>query len=409
MKVFIICILLLFTSAINAKTYEVGPQENCDVIAEAYSLCEDGDTIVIREGVYEIDTWQVNKRISVIGVGRPLLQSLKGNGILTVQHDSVLVTGLRFTGVKTNYLKEEAAIRIRNSKNFTVANNIIQDCFFAIYLERTKKGEVRNNVITGDASTEAGSGNGVHAWYCDDIFISENDISKHRDGIYLEFVNNSMVSDNYSHENTRYGLHYMFSNDDSYVRNVIEHNGVGVAVMFSRRIVMKDNKFSHNWGNAAYGLLLKEIYDAEIEGNQFEQNTVGVFVEGSNRINYTRNTFRRNGWAIKFSGGCETNRIFDNAFLYNSMDLVVSSQLNDNSFDGNYWSDYSGYDLDRDGVGDVPHFPVKLYSYVLDQVPEAVVLMRSLFIDIINYSERVSPVFTPKDVLDHHPKMSIGS
>jgi nitrous oxidase accessory protein len=201
----------------------------------------------------------------------------------------------------------------------------------------------------------------------------------------------------------------MFSNDDTYLGNTIEKNGVGVAVMFSRRIVMRENLFAHNWGNAAYGLLLKEIYDAEIEDNRFIQNTVGIFVEGSNRITYTRNTFSRNGWAIKFSGGCESNRITDNAFMYNAMDLVVSSQVNNNTFDGNYWSEYTGYDLDRNGVGDIPHYPVKLYSYVLDQVPEAVVLMRSLFIDIINYSEKVSPVLTPKEVLDHHPKMTLRS
>ncbi|MFT6809535.1 MAG: nitrous oxidase accessory protein [Saprospiraceae bacterium] len=152
--------------------------------------------------------------------------------------------------------------------------------------------------------------------------------------------------------------------------------------------------------------MLKEIYDAEIIDNKFEQNTVGIFVEGSNRINYLRNEFRRNGWAIKFYGGCESNKISHNNFLYNSIDIVVSSQLSNNSFDYNYWSEYSGFDLDKDQEGDIPHYPVKLYSFIHNQVPESVVLIRSLFVDIINYAEKISPVFTPKDVQDKHPQMN---
>ena len=169
---------------------------------------------------------------------------------------------------------------------------------------------------------------------------------------------------------------------------------------------MLNNNFVYNWGNSSYGLLLKEIYDAEIKENTFDQNTIGIFVEGSNRIIYQYNEFIRNGWAIKFSGGCEDNEITHNNFLYNTLDMLVSTRLADNVVSNNYWSEYSGYDLDKDGYGDVPHYPVTLYSYVLDMVPESVVLMRSLFVDLINYAEKVSPVFTPKDVFDQLPKMT---
>ncbi|HPQ20556.1 MAG TPA: nitrous oxide reductase family maturation protein NosD, partial [Saprospiraceae bacterium] len=134
--------------------------------------------------------------------------------------------------------------------------------------------------------------------------------------------------------------------------------------------------------------------------------TIGIFVEGSNRINYIYNTFSTNGWAFKFSGGCDSNDITDNNFVNNSLDMMVSSSIQNNVIRGNYWSEYTGYDLNKDGVGDVPYYPVKLYSYILDQVPESIVLMRSMFVDLVNYSEKVSPVFTPKDVIDNSPKMS---
>jgi nitrous oxidase accessory protein len=79
--------------------------------------------------------------------------------------------------------------------------------------------------------------------------------------------------------------------------------------------------------------------------------------------------------------------------------------VNDNVFAHNHWSEYAGYDLDRDGVGDVPYRPVKLFSYVVNRTPETIVLLRSLFVDIINFSEKVSPIFTPDELVDAHPRM----
>jgi nitrous oxidase accessory protein len=152
-------------------------------------------------------------------------------------------------------------------------------------------------------------------------------------------------------------------------------------------------------------MLLKEINDSEIKGNTFEDNTIGINIEGSNRINYTHNTFKNNGWAIKVRGACYTIKFIENNFLYNSFDIAYNSNVNDNVFDKNYWSNYTGYDLDRDRIGDVPYRPVKLFSYIVNRTPETIILLRSMFMDIIDFSEKVSPVFTPDNLLDYHPQI----
>jgi nitrous oxidase accessory protein len=152
-------------------------------------------------------------------------------------------------------------------------------------------------------------------------------------------------------------------------------------------------------------MLLKEINDAEIIGNTFEENTIGINIEGSNRINYERNNFIGNGWAVKVVGACYENKFRRNNFLYNSFDVSYNSNLNDNEFDGNYWSSYTGYDLNKDKVGDVPYRPVKLFSYIVNRTPETIVLLRSLFMEIIDFSEKVSPVFTPDNLVDANPMM----
>jgi nitrous oxidase accessory protein len=375
------------------------------IFAEAYKKAAPCDTIEIIGGHHRIENFIIDKSITLIGIDYPQIISASGSEIFTVAADDVTIEGLCFKGVKTSYMKEHAAIRILERKHFKILNNRIDSCFFGLYLQHAKDGLVSGNVIIGNATTEAESGNGIHAWYCDKLEINNNLVEGNRDGIYLEFVNNSTVNNNISRQNKRYGLHFMFSNDDSYIDNEFQNNGVGVAVMFSRRIKMIGNRFAFNWGGSSYGLLLKEIYDAEISNNNFDQNTMGIFVEGSNRVNYFKNTFNRNGWAIKFSGGCEDNTIHYNNFINNSLDLVISSSLNSNSIHHNYWSNYSGYDLDKDDIGDVPYYPVKLFYYIIDQTPEAIVLMRSLFVDIINFAERVSPIFTPKDIFDNAPLM----
>src|SRR5690606_30907151 len=127
--------------------------------------------------------------------------------------------------------------------------------------------------------------------------------------------------------------------------------------------------------------------------------------DGTNRIDYIENTFENNGYAINIKGACYRNIFLRNNFMYNAFDVAYSGQINENEFTNNYWSGYSGYDLNKDGIGDVPHRPVKLFSFLVNQSPEAIVLLRSMFIDIIDFSEKVSPIFTPAQLIDAKPQM----
>jgi nitrous oxidase accessory protein len=405
-KLIIFLLSIQFSFMAFAKHLEVC--ENCtyQTISAAIANATDGDEVRIHKGFYQEGNIVINKSINLIGIDYPILDGNNETEILTINSNNVIIEGLQIQNVGTSYIEDRAGIRIRKSKNFTIKNNRLINTFFGIYLEHCNDGLVIGNEVIGEAEKEMSSGNAIHLWYCKRIQILENKVAHHRDGIYLEFVDGSLVKDNISEDNLRYGLHFMFSNDDDYLGNKFRRNGAGVAVMFSKNINMTNNLFEYNWGKASYGLLLKEIYDATINNNVFTENTIGIFVEGSTRVAYIKNEFKRNGWAVKMSGGCLDNTIQQNNFVSNTFDLSISSPPNNNNnFDGNYWSDYTGYDLNRDGVGDVPHRPVKLFNYIVNQTPEATVLLRSLFVDLINFSEKVSPIFTPKNVIDHSPVM----
>jgi len=364
-----------------------------------------GDTIFIDAGIYKENTLIVSKPLTIIGRNSPILDGNNKGTILEVNADNVTINNIVFKNVGKSYTTDYAAIHVHDAKYFHFENNTMNNVFFGFHIEKSKNGTIKNNRIHGNATTEQSSGNGIHLWHSSKIHILGNTIEHMRDGFYFEFVKHSFIEHNYSHNNIRYGMHFMFSNDDRYEHNTFENNGAGVAVMFSKRISMRYNNFRLNWGAASYGLLLKEINDADIKENTFFRNTIGVSADGANRISFTKNVFQNNGWGIRFLGACYGFKIIQNNFMHNALDIAYRGNINGNIFDKNYWSEYSGYDLDKNNIGDVPYRPVKLFSYIVNQTPETIILLRSLFVDIINFSEKVSPIFTPDELKDNHPSM----
>jgi nitrous oxidase accessory protein len=395
-----------FSIALSAKTVVVCSSCKATTINSGVLLAKDGDTVLVKKGIYKESQINVNKAIHIIGKNNPIID---GGGvqksIFAIKANNFSISGFKFQNVGSSYVKEIAAVFVSEGKNFIVKNNEFKNVFYAFILQRANYGVIQNNKVIGTFKDQNVAGNGIHVWKSKNLRIEQNSISGMRDGIYLEFVNKSHISNNTSKDNIRYGLHFMFSNNNEYHHNEFNNNGAGVAVMFSKFIKMHHNTFHYNWGSASYGLLLKEIYDAEIHDNIFEENTIGINIDGCNRINYKNNHFVRNGWALKFTGGCYANIFEYNNFKYNAFDLSYNSRVNDNKFEANFWSEYVGYDLDKNGIGDVPYRPVKLFSYIVNKTPESLVLLRSLFVDMINFSEKVSPVFTPDNLVDEKPLM----
>ncbi len=391
----------------QAKTITVCSSCSVKTIKEALEQAVDGDTILVKKGIYKEANLKIDKEITLIGEDMPTIDGEKVGEIITIGADNVTVDGFKLINVGLSYTTDYASIRVVNSSGFTIQNLELEKLFFGIYLQKASDGKVLNNKVRGEAVTEFNSGNAIHLWYCKNVIVHGNDVQNVRDGIYLEFSDNITITNNFSKNNVRYGLHFMFSNDNQVNNNIFETNGAGIALMFSKVMEVRNNIIKKNWGTAAYGLLLKEVNDVNIINNKFIENTVGITVEGSNRLVYSNNDFTSNGYAIRVKGACYENEIIKNNFLYNSFDISYNGRVNDNIFDNNFWSNYTGYDLDKDGIGDVPYRPVKLFSYIVNRTPETIILLRSLFIDIIDFSEKVSPVFTPDDLMDENPRMKL--
>ena len=398
-------IVLFFSSFLQAAVIEVGSNKSIKSIKKAIALAKVGDTVLVHKGLYKEGNIIINKRIVFIGKNYPILDGQKKFEVLSVKANGVIIRG--FKVVKSGYatLEDPCGIKVYNKNNVIIQNNILDDNFFGIYIQNGSNCIVKNNKIFAYGKEEQRIGNGIHCWKSNNLQIISNTILGHRDGIYFEFVTNSTIKGNFSSKNVRYGLHFMFSNDDAYISNVFKNNGAGVAVMFTKRVKMINNHFEENWGDAAYGLFLKEISDSYIIGNKFSKNTSGIHMEGTTRILVEKNVFEANGWAMKIQASCMENEIKNNNFVGNTFDIGTNGSLVLNTFNGNYWDKYEGYDLDKNGVGDVPFHPLSLFSVITENNPSAMLLFRSFMITLLDKSEKILPSITPDNFIDKTPLM----
>ena len=397
------------SSSLWAGQIQVGSDYPQTTIAQGLAASIAGDTILVHSGTYVESGLLISHPLTLLGVDNPVIDGNHSGEIITITAKNVSIEGFILRGSGLSHLDENAAVRFEEAHGGRVSNNSFEDNFFAIYLSKSENCLIENNLISGQAKTESRSGNGLHLWYCKNINIRGNRISGHRDGIYLEFVEQCIVSQNHSSANLRYGLHFMFSNHNRYHNNRFDKNGAGVAVMYSRHVDMHNNVFADNWGSAAYGLLLKDIYDSNITDNQFNRNTVGLYSEACNRIQVEGNTFKNNGWAVKIMANSMDNVFTHNNFLTNTFDIATNSRQNFNAFSQNYWNRYKGYDLDKDGIGDIPFHPVKLFSLLTEKNEPTLMLMRSIFVEIMDLAESYIPILTPATLIDAEPLMRINS
>lgn len=402
MYCFILCTLSQIT---NAKEVHIGKNLPYKTIAEGLHAATDGDSVFVHEGIYKEGNIKISKAISFIGINYPVLDGEKKTEVVSITASHAVVKGFKIIRSSYATLEEPCGIKVYDGNYVQILDNILDDNFFGIYLQYSKHSIVKNNIIKAYAKKEQEIGNGIHCWKSDSLQIIGNKVSGHRDGIYFEFVSHTIIWRNISTHNIRYGLHFMFSNNDTYVTNLFKNNGAGVAVMFSKNVSMFNNTFIENWGDAAYGLMLKEISDGYISGNKFINNTSGIFMEGASRMIVEKNLFSSNGWGMKIQASCMDNTIVSNNFIGNTFDISTNGSLVLNTFNGNYWDKYEGYDLNKDGFGDIHFHPLSLFSVIVEKNPPAMLLFRSFMVTLLDKSEKLIPSLTPDNFVDEKPLM----
>ncbi len=401
---FFIGILLLSQTLIASRIW-VAPGTTVPDIETALKQCQPHDTVMVKKAVYPCINIFISKSVTLIGENYPVLDGQLRDEVLTVLANDVTVQGFEVMNTKMGSIKDYAGIRVFRAENVKILDNKLTNTFFGIYLSDSRNVLVKGNHMVGASYGRSDAGNGIHLWKCEWIHVTGNHSEGHRDGIYFEFAKHCWIDNNLSEKNFRYGLHFMYSNNDTYMYNIFRNNGTGVAIMYSENVEMQYNQFIDNWGGSAYGLLLKEIHNSIVSHNVFGNNTIGIFIEGCNRVNMRENDMFRNGFAIRLMADCLDDTLQNNNFSGNTFDVSTNGSLQQNYIDHNYWDKYEGYDLNHDGLGDIPYRPVSLYAQVVEQMPYSMMLYRSLITMIMDRMEKAVPTVMPDKISDLHPVM----
>jgi nitrous oxidase accessory protein len=361
-----------------------------------------GATIVVGPGDYEGDL-VIDRPLRIVGRGRPRLLGSGAGSVVRVRSDDVSLEGLDVDGRGGGDLgRDSSGVHVAGARA-TIRDCRITNTMFGVYLREANDTTVERCVIRGIPGKDPGEkGSGIHVWNTTGFRISDNDIADVRDGFYIQSSSGGRVTGN-SARDLRYGLHYMFSDDNAFEDNLFENGAAGTALMYSRRIVFRRNRFLHNRGFASVGLLFKACDDVIAEDNLIADNARGIFIEGSYRDTFRRNVVADSDTAIVLYDSAGGARFEGNSFVANLTPLTLVGRRTDSVFEGNYWSDNDELDLDGDGRSDRPYHLTNVFDHLRGNLTAADLFAQSLAAPAVAAAERAFPVLQDVPVADPHP------
>jgi nitrous oxidase accessory protein len=361
-----------------------------------------GATISVGPGTYAGDLI-LEKPITLAGRGRPLLVGSGSGSVVLVRAKGVRLEGFDIDGRGGGDLMRDTA-----GVHVAAAGAVVRDCriratLFGVYLREAPGSAVESCTIRGIAGKDPGEkGSGIHVWNTDGFVLTDNAIEQVRDGFYIQSSPHGRIRGNVARD-LRYGVHYMFSDDNVFEDNLFENGAAGAALMYSRRIVFARNRFLHNRGFASVGLLLKSCDDVTAESNLIADNARGVFLEGANGNHLRGNVIAASDTAIVLYDSCAGTRIEGNSFVGNLTPLTLVGRRTDTRFEHNYWSDNDGPDLDGDGFSDRPYRLSSVFDHFRGNLTAADLFTQGTGAAALAVAEKMFPVLDPLPVEDPAP------
>ncbi len=417
LKTLVLLIALLPCLPVNAKVWQVSPQDSLQQILDATQA---GDLVELNPGQY-LGNFVINQAITLTGKSAVIDAQGQGHGIL-INAEGVTLDSLKVTNWGEDLTDQNAGIYSeKNSNNIIIKNCHLHGPAFGIWLQNGEHNQIINNIVIGnDTLRSADRGNGIQISNMKHTEVSGNDISKTRDGLYVISSTDNTLAHNTVHD-LRYGIHYMYSYKNKILYNHAYNTRAGYAMMNSRHLEIRGNitEDSHD-----YGFLINYIIYSTFEDNVIKnvwtpedkkvlgRDGKGLFIYNSGYNTIRNNHIEHAEIGIHLTAGSEGVKISGNTFIDNQIQVkYVSNKLQewsqevDGISEGNYWSNYQGWDMDGDGKGDVPFEPNDGIDKLFWKYPEAKFLMDSPAVLLLRWVQQQFPVLKAPGVKDSNPLM----
>lgn len=402
----ILTLLLLpapLSAAEPAATLRVGAGGEYATLAEALDAAQPGATVEVLPGV-QTGQWTITVPLTLRGRAGAVLDGGGQGTLLTIAARGVTVEGLTIRNSGRSLLNDDTAILVTQS-NARILRNHLEDIHHAIYVrDGAAQTRIRGNTIRGRAALiPEDRGNGIHLWDAPDTLVEHNVVEGVRDGVYVGFAPRSQFHHN-QFRHVRYGIHFMYADDNVFADNVFEQSEAGAALMYSRNITLRRNIFAHSRSNRAYGLLLQECDNVLAEHNLLADNSRALFVNVSRNSLFRGNLFVANDLAVQIYAGSADNVFQGNDFSAN-LQLVELDRPGSNRWEGNYWEEYRGLDMNGDGYGDIPFATGDPLGTLTSDYPQVRLFRYSPAVQALEVAERAFPVLELPEIRDTRPAL----
>jgi nitrous oxidase accessory protein len=394
-------------AARSAHIHSASEWSGPGALQRAIDAATSGDTVMVPAGTYHGNI-TLNKRVALLGMPGTILQGDGKGSVVTIAADSCEISGFRIERSGGMLVEENAGILVFSDRN-TISNNTLHDVLFGIYVFESDGNNVVRNEIRGREFLGLGErGSGIHVWNSNFNCFVANSITGVRDGFYIQNAHHSKILD-CTVWGVRYGLHYMYADSNRFVGNDFHDNTAGAAIMYSRGITMRRNLFVRNRGVSSYGILFQDCHGVQADSNIIADNLVGLFFEASTNNVFRHNIIARNDVAFQMFQNSSDNVFTRNNIIDNINPLTIVGKRTDsywsNEGQGNYWSFYDGYDLDADGIGDIPVKVQTVFEYLEGRNPNIRLFLYSPASQALATASKAFPILDVSNERDPAPLM----
>ena len=385
-----------------AHSADIRVEPGPDALVRAVELAQSGDRLLLSGGTYQGGVI-LTKPLEIEGNGDAHVVGTGTGSVITIDAPDVVIEGLKLTGSGTSHQTIDSGVQMtKKAIRAIVRNNHIEDNLYGVDIHGARDALVEGNtIIGGDDRLMNRRGNGVYVWNAPGAKVTGNTIRQGRDGIFVNTSRKNTFTNN-RFEKLRFAIHYMNADDSEVSGNISIGNHLGYAIMFSKRVTMRDNI---SLDDRDHGIMLNYANNARIEGNA----VVGggekcLFVYNANKNIIKDNRIEGCEIGIHFTGGSARNEISGNAFVGNRTQIKFVS-TKDHTWSGNYWSDHAAYDVNGDGIADQPFRPNDAMDQVLWTQPSAKLLLGSPAVQLVRWAQSEFPALLPGGIVDDRPLM----